>query len=85
MVLIIYYNYIDPLFKKAKPYTKYLVILTGKGLDFLAICPDEKSTFVDVKIGYGSFTKLQRKTKYNVKENGLKYNVEPSAYSRSDS
>jgi len=53
-----------------------LVVRTGKGSDFLAICPDKKPTFVEVKKGCGSLTKLQRKTRDNARKSGFEYKVE---------
>ena len=61
-----------------------LVIPTGKGSDFLAICPDKKPTFVEVKKGCGSLTTLQRKTRNNVRKNGWGYEIERCDCSRSN-
>lgn len=55
---------------------KCLVIPTGKGSDFLAICPDEKPTFVEVKKGCGPLTKLQKRTMKKVRKSGLNYKIE---------
>lgn len=52
------------------------VIRTGRGSDFVAVCPDKPLTFVEVKKGCGSLSKLQRKTRKQVEKNGLQYKVE---------
>jgi len=49
---------------------------TGRGSDFVAICPDRKPTLVEVKKGCGSLSKLQQKTRDNASANGFNYNVE---------
>ena len=61
-----------------------LVIPTGKGSDFLTICPDKKPTFVEVKSGCGPLTKLQKETMNNVRKSGFGYKIERCACSRSD-
>jgi len=53
-----------------------LVIPTGKGSDFLAICPDKSPTFVEVKSACGPLTTLQRETMNNVQKSGFKYKIE---------
>jgi len=52
------------------------VVTTGKGSDFLAICPDKKLTFVEVKKGCQPLTKLQRKTMEDVRKSGSEYEIE---------
>jgi hypothetical protein len=58
------------------------VIHTGKGSDFVAICPDRKPTFVEVKKGCGSLTEFQKKTMQEVRKSGLDYKVERCSCSR---
>ena len=52
------------------------VATTGKGSDFLAICPDEKPTLVEVKKGCRPLTKFQRRTMNEAHKKGLGYKVE---------
>lgn len=59
-----------------------LVVPTGKGHDFLTICPSEKPTFIEVKQGCGSLTEFQRKTLNKVKESGYEYKIERCSCSR---
>ena len=61
-----------------------LVVPTGKGHDFLAICPDRKPTFVEVKEGCGSLTKFQRKTMNEVRKSGYEYKIERCSCSKKD-
>ena len=53
-----------------------LVIPTGKGSDFLAICLGKKPTLVEVKKGCQPLTKLQRKTMKEAPTRGLEYTIE---------
>jgi len=59
-----------------------LVVPTGKGHDFLSICPNQKPTFVEVKKGCGSLTEFQKKTMKEVKENGYEYKIERCSCSK---
>ena len=61
-----------------------LVVTTGKGSDFLAICPDKKPTLVEVKKGCQPLTKLQRKTMNEAPKSGLEYKIERCDCSRSE-
>ena len=55
---------------------------TGRGSDFIAICPESKPTLVEVKKGCGSLSKLQRETRDNASANGYGYKVERCGCSR---
>ena len=59
-----------------------LVVPTGKGSDFVSICPDKKPIFVEVKKGCGSLTEFQKKTMQEVRKNGFEYNVERCSCSK---
>jgi len=61
-----------------------LVIPTGKGSDFLAICPNKKPTLVEVKKGCQPLTKLQRKTMEEAPKKGLGYKIERCSCPRSE-
>jgi hypothetical protein len=58
------------------------VIQTGRGSDFVAVCPDRKATFVEVKKGCGSLTEFQKKTMQEVRKKGFDYEVERCSCSR---
>jgi hypothetical protein len=49
---------------------------TGRGSDFVAVCPDRKPTLVEVKKGYGALSKLQRETRDLALTSGFDYKVE---------
>jgi hypothetical protein len=49
---------------------------TGKGSDFVAVCPDRKTTLVEVKKGCGSLTKLQKETRERALASGFNYKIE---------
>jgi hypothetical protein len=53
-----------------------LVVPTGRGSDFLAVCPNRKPMLVEVKKGCGSLTKFQRETRDSAAKNGFNYTVE---------
>jgi len=53
-----------------------LAVPTGKGSDFLSICPDKKPTYVEVKKGCGSLTPFQKKTRDEVRKSGYEYKIE---------
>jgi len=53
-----------------------LTARTGRGSDFVAICPSRKPTIVEVKKGCGPLTKLQRETRDNAADSGFDYKVE---------
>jgi hypothetical protein len=59
-----------------------LVIPTGKGHDFLTICPNQKPTFVEVKQGCGALSEFQKKTMNEVRKNGFEYKVERCSCSK---
>ena len=59
-----------------------LVVPTGKGHDFLVVCPNKKPTFVEVKKGCGALTEFQRKTMNKVRESGYEYKIERCSCSR---
>jgi len=61
-----------------------LIASTGRGSDFLAICPDRKPTLVEVKESCGPLTKLQRETRDNAPQKGFDYKVERCNCSKSD-
>ena len=52
------------------------IIDTGIGSDYLRLCPNEKPTFVEVKDGCHSISKLQNKTRTTVQKLGFQYKVE---------
>ena len=52
------------------------VVPTGKGSDFLAICPDQKPLLVEVKDGCHGLTELQKKTMNQANSNGWEYRTE---------
>jgi hypothetical protein len=52
------------------------VATTGKGSDFVAVCPDKPLIFVEVKQGCGPLSKLQKKTKDEVTKKGAEYRTE---------
>ena len=58
------------------------VVQTGKGSDFVAICPNKKPIFVEVKQGCGSLTELQKKTMKEVRESGFEYKIERCSCSK---
>ena len=58
------------------------VVPTGKGSDFVAICPNKKPIFVEVKQGCGSLTELQKKTMKEVIESGFEFKIERSSCSK---
>jgi hypothetical protein len=58
------------------------VVPTGKGSDFVAICPNKKPIFVEVKQGCGSLTELQKKTMKEVIESGFEYKIERCSCSK---
>jgi hypothetical protein len=60
----------------------YLVVPTGKGHDFLAIRPNEKPTFVEVKEGCGSLTEFQKKTMNEIRKSGYEYKIERCSCSK---
>jgi hypothetical protein len=63
--------------KKAEYESKgYLVVPTGKGHDFVAIRPNKRPIFVEVKQGCGSLTKFQEKTRDEVTRDGSEYKIE---------
>jgi hypothetical protein len=69
--------------------TKYqeqgcLVVPTGKGSDFLAVCPDRKPTLVEVKERCGPLTRFQKETRDNAGKNGFDYKVERCNCSKGD-
>jgi hypothetical protein len=49
---------------------------TGRGTDFVAVCPDRKPTLVEVKKECGSLSKLQRETRDRALASGFDYKVE---------
>jgi len=51
------------------------VVPTGKGSDYLRICPGEKLTFVEVKDGCHSISKTQSSTRELVKKMGFDYKI----------
>jgi hypothetical protein len=53
-----------------------VVAPTGRGSDFVAVCPDRKTTLVEVKKGCGSLTKHQKETRERALASGLDYKVE---------
>ena len=55
---------------------------TGKGHDFLSICPNKKPTFVEVKKGCGSLTEFQKKTMNEVRKGGYEYKIERCSCSK---
>jgi hypothetical protein len=59
-----------------------LVVPTGKGHDFLSICPNQKPTFVEVKKGCGSLTEFQKKTMKEIRESGFEYKIERCSCSK---
>jgi hypothetical protein len=52
------------------------VLPTGRGSDFLAICPTEKPKLVEVKFCRGGLTPFQRKTRDIAEKSGIPYVVE---------
>jgi hypothetical protein len=58
------------------------VMPTGRGSDFVVACPNKKLTFVEVKQGCGSLTKLQRKTMQEVRKSGFEYKIERCSCSK---
>jgi len=44
---------------------------TGRGSDFLAVCPNSKPTLVEVKKGCGSLSRLQMETRDKVLASGI--------------
>jgi hypothetical protein len=61
-----------------------LVVPTGKGSDFIAICPNKKPLFVEVKQGCGSLTEYQKKTMLEVRKSGYEYKTERCSCSKKD-
>jgi hypothetical protein len=53
-----------------------LTATTGRGSDFIAICPGKKPTLIEVKKGCGSLSRLQRETRNKAAANGFDYKVE---------
>jgi len=49
---------------------------TGRGSDFIAVCPSRKPTLVEVKKGCGSLSKLQQETREKALANDFDYKVE---------
>jgi hypothetical protein len=58
------------------------VIPTGKGHDFLTICPNEKATFHEVKKGCGDLTEFQKKTRAEVTKSGFGYEIDRCSCTR---
>ncbi len=51
-------------------------IPTGKGSDFLALCPNKIPTFVEVKSCKSNLTPFQRKIRETIVKSGFNYTIE---------